>query len=104
MMGSVATLNTSLLEGGANSVAEAIVLGVPVIASDIDGNRGLLGEDYAGLYPLENDVALSELIQKVIDDEDFQRSLKTQLEERSALFTAENELASWVNILNDFPC
>ena len=32
-------------------VSEAVVAGLPVIASDIDGNRGLLGEKYAGLLP-----------------------------------------------------
>ena len=33
-------------EGGANVVSEAVAAGVPVIASDIPGNVGLLGADY----------------------------------------------------------
>lgn len=102
LMGSVATLNTSYLEGGANSVAEAIVLGIPVLASDIDGNRGLLGSDYAGLYPVKSDEALASLMKKIISCEDFRETLKTQLKERAGLFTADKELVGWVNILEEF--
>ena len=42
------------MEGGANVIPEAVVADVPVIASGIDGNVGLLGEDYPGYYPVEN--------------------------------------------------
>ena len=37
---------SSINEGGANVVSEAIVAGVPVLASSIPGNIGLLGRDY----------------------------------------------------------
>ena len=36
----------SRMEGGANVVSEAVVAGLPVIASRIPGSLGLLGEDY----------------------------------------------------------
>ena len=42
---------TSLSEGGANVVSEAVVAGVPILASRIDGNVGLLGADYEGYFP-----------------------------------------------------
>ena len=42
---------SSLSEGGANVVSEAIVAGVPVLASRMDGNVGLLGSDYAVYFP-----------------------------------------------------
>ncbi|MGH2571087.1 MAG: selenoneine biosynthesis selenosugar synthase SenB, partial [bacterium] len=38
----------SKMEGGANVVSEAIVLGVPVLSSRISGSVGILGEDYPG--------------------------------------------------------
>ena len=47
-----ALVHSSTMEGGANVISEAVVAGVPVIASDIDGNAGLLGEDYPGYYPV----------------------------------------------------
>ena len=45
-----AMIISSNMEGGANVLSEAIVCGLPVIASDIDGNIGLLGEDYEGYF------------------------------------------------------
>jgi hypothetical protein len=36
------------MEGGAHVIMEAICSGVPVLASRIAGNIGMLGEDYAG--------------------------------------------------------
>jgi putative glycosyltransferase (TIGR04348 family) len=41
---------SSLQEGGANVVSEALVAGVPIIASDIIGNIGLLGRDFGGYF------------------------------------------------------
>ena len=48
----------SIMEGGANVISEAIVAGLPVIASDIDGSVGLLGEDYAGYFPVQDTKSL----------------------------------------------
>jgi glycosyltransferase involved in cell wall biosynthesis len=43
-------VHTSRMEGGAHVLMEAICSGTPVLASRIDGNMGLLGEDYAGVF------------------------------------------------------
>jgi glycosyltransferase involved in cell wall biosynthesis len=40
----------SLMEGGANVLIEAVTSGVPVLGSDIAGNRGMLGADYPGWF------------------------------------------------------
>jgi putative glycosyltransferase (TIGR04348 family) len=44
-------LHPSTMEGGALAVIEAVTAGTPVIASRIDGNVGLLGARYPGLFP-----------------------------------------------------
>ena len=40
---------SSVSEGGANVISEAVAASVPVLASRIDGSVGLLGGDYPGL-------------------------------------------------------
>ena len=51
---------SSIMEGGANVVSEALVAGVPVLASAIPGSIGLLGRDYPGYFPVGDTVALTE--------------------------------------------
>ena len=43
---------TSIMEGGANVIIEALSCAVPVLASDISGNCGMLGSDYLGYFPV----------------------------------------------------
>jgi glycosyltransferase involved in cell wall biosynthesis len=43
-------VHTSRMEGGAHVLMEAICSGTPVLVSRIDGNVGLLGDDYIGLF------------------------------------------------------
>ena len=56
---------SSLSEGGANVISEAAVAGVPVLASRIDGNVGLLGPDYPGYFPVGDTRALARLLQRL---------------------------------------
>ena len=44
---------SSLSEGGANVISEAVVAGLPILASFIDGTVGLLGPDHPGYFPPE---------------------------------------------------
>lgn len=67
---------SSRMEGGANVVCEALRIGVPVLASRISGNVGLLGAGYAGYFPLENQKALARLVVRAASDESFYRGLK----------------------------
>ena len=49
---------SSRMEGGANVVCEALRIGVPVLASRIPGNVGLLGAGYGGYFRVEDERAL----------------------------------------------
>src|SRR3954470_3648726 len=74
-----ALLISSLMEGGANVVCEAIRIGVPVLASHISGNIGLLGESYAGYFPVGDARALARLISVAAKDRTLYRTLKKQV-------------------------
>jgi putative glycosyltransferase (TIGR04348 family) len=89
----------SRMEGGANVISEAVVAGVPVIASDIEGSIGLLGEDYAGYYPVENEQALAELLLRAEVDKTFYQQLVQACIARQAMFTPESELNGWKKLL-----
>ena len=76
---------SSRMEGGANVVSEALAAGVPVIASRISGNIGMLGADYAGYYPPEDEKALAGLLWRAESDPAFYRRLRKQCAARRHL-------------------
>ena len=75
---------SSVMEGGANVVSEACRAGIPIIASDIPGNRGLLGADYPGYFPAGDESALAELLAGGTTTE-FLASLQAQVAARAAV-------------------
>lgn len=91
---------SSVMEGGANVIIEAITSGVPVLASDIAGNRGMLGDDYRGYFPVGDAEELAALVQRAATDSDFLASLRQQCNARRILFSPEREQAS-VRLLVD---
>ncbi len=90
----------SRVEGGANVISEAIVAGVPVIASDIEGSIGLLGADYAGYYPVEDEDSLAETLLRAESDSSFYQTLEQACIARQTLFTPECERNAWNKLLN----
>ncbi len=77
---------SSLMEGGANVIAEAARVGTPVLASRVSGNVGMLGARYPGYYPLGDEAALARLIARAAADRKFLRRLRDALRERRHLF------------------
>ena len=92
---------SSYMEGGAHVVSEAIVHGVPVIASDIPGNRGMLGEDYPGYYPAGDDAALASLLLRAYSDPEFLAMLKIKILARQPLFHPQRESEAWHHLLDE---
>lgn len=89
----------SRMEGGANVISEAVVAGVPVIASDIEGSIGLLGENYAGYYPVEDEKQLAELLLRAESDVDYYKNLEQSCIAKQASFTPEKEKKGWFDLL-----
>ncbi|MBI2739761.1 MAG: TIGR04348 family glycosyltransferase [Rhodospirillales bacterium] len=94
---------SSLSEGGANVISEAVVAGVPVLASRIDGNVGLLGSGYRGYFPVGDTRALGRLLQRLECEARFVTELEEALARRKALFRPAREVAAWRRLLADLP-
>jgi putative glycosyltransferase (TIGR04348 family) len=85
---------SSIMEGGAHVVSEAIAIGIPVIASDIPGNRGLLGGAYPAYYPVGDKVALSKLLNKAEANPVFYKKLCKAIAGRKKITKPELEQRS----------
>lgn len=98
IQGSHVLVHTSRMEGGAQVIIEAVTSGVPVLASAIDGNAGLLGRDYAGLFPLEDAHSLAVMISTLAgclnhpeDEGNLLDRLQQQCRQRAPLFAPARE-------------
>ena len=89
----------SLMEGGANVISEAVVAGVPVIASDIEGSIGLLGKNYPGYYSVGDENALCKLLLRVESDPSLYQNLQQACLNRQPLFTQATETSAWKDLL-----
>jgi putative glycosyltransferase (TIGR04348 family) len=84
---------SSIMEGGANVVSEATTAGLPVIASRIPGNIGLLGRKYPGYFPPKNARALARLLRRAEENPEFLSRLRRATKARAALFRPARERA-----------
>ncbi|SFB87360.1 selenoneine biosynthesis selenosugar synthase SenB [Massilia yuzhufengensis] len=92
---------TSRMEGGANVIIEAVTSGVPVLASNIDGNRGMLDEDYAGYFAPGDAAALARLVDRCIGDAAFDALLRRQCAARATLFAPAAEQAALRDLVDN---
>ena len=92
-------VHASRMEGGANVIVEALRSGTPVIASNIDGNLGLLGGGYTGQFQVGDDFALAALLQQARDDPDMLPGLQGRCALRAPLFAPEAEAAALQGIV-----
>lgn len=90
---------SSRMEGGANVISEAVVAGVPVVASRIDGSVGLLGPDYPGYYPTADTAALTEMLLHAERDPAFYSRLQGACALRALLFDPKREQQAWHDVL-----
>lgn len=94
---------SSRMEGGANVVCEALRIGVPVLASRISGNVGLLGPRYPGYFKLGDERALARLITRAATDARFYRSLKAYVRELRPMVAPRAEARALLAALRGLP-
>lgn len=91
---------SSLSEGGANVISEAVVSGIPVIGSDIPCTRGLLGQDYPGLFPVKGTERLAELLFRAETDQTYYNELAARCNLEKYKFDPALEKASLKQLLD----
>ena len=84
---------SSQIEGAANVIAEAAAARVPVVASRISGNLGMLGRDYPGYFELKSTQQLAELLLRCEREPQFLRRLRKAVAGRAPLFRPSRERA-----------
>ncbi len=92
---------SSLSEGGANVISEAVAAGVPVLASRIDGSVGLLGRDYPGYFPVGDTTALARLLRRIERRPEFLARLRRAITRRARLFRPGREKAAWQRLIGE---
>jgi len=94
---------SSLMEGGANVLSEAIVAAVPVLASRVGGNLGILGKNYPGLFRAGNTSELMQLMWEAETDRTFLGNLQHHVSKSAELFVPERERSAWSRLLAELP-
>lgn len=98
-------IHCSRMEGGAHVVMEAVTSGTAVLASRIDGNVGMLGENYSGYFPWGDAPALADLVLACRATQDqpdgFLQRLAAQASLRAPLFAPETERAALRRLVNE---
>ena len=92
-------VHASRMEGGAHVVIEALRSGTPVIASRIDGNLGLLGDDWPAVFEVGDDAALARLIARARDEPAMLEDLRRRALARAPAFAPEAERAALLAIV-----
>jgi putative glycosyltransferase (TIGR04348 family) len=95
---------SSRIEGGANVLSEAIVAGIPVLASRIDGNLGILRADYPGLFDVGHTRELTKLLIRAETDAQFLSDLRRRIKKLAPLFNPQRERRAWADLLRELQC
>ena len=90
---------TSVMEGGANVLSEAIVSGTAIVATRIDAAVSLLSSDYPGLYRPRATRALARLFARAESEPAFLRDLRARCRRARPLVTEAAERRALRDVL-----
>lgn len=92
---------SSRLEGGANVVSEAAALGIPILATRIDGSVGLLGVRHPGYFPVGDTQALARLLTRAEREPEYLERLRRSSLDLRVQLDPEAERAAWGTLLGE---
>ena len=93
---------SSRMEGGANVLSEAIAASVPILASRIDGNVGILGAHYPGYFEVGDTRQLARLLTRAESSPEYLAELKAWSNSLTSLADPAREEQAWFALINEF--
>ena len=89
----------TLWEGLSTALMEAMVMGLPIIASDIDENKELIIHKKNGiLIPIKNSEAMKEAVTALLSDEQLRISIGKQAQTDSKKFYGNQRTQMTINL------
>ena len=92
---------SSRSEGGANVLSEAIAASVPILASRVDGNVGILGKNYPGYFEVGNTKQLARLLTRAETSPEYLRKLNASTKRLAVLVDPSREEQAWSDLINE---
>ena len=93
----------SLAEGISNTILEAMASGLPIVATDVGGNKELVDQGTTGyLVPRRDPAALADAIRVYVDDPDLQRRHGANARKRSEdEFSIDKMIQGYQDVYDD---
>lgn len=92
---------SSRMEGGANVLSEAIAASVPILATLIDGNIGVLGAGYPGYFDVGNTSQLARLLIRAESSSEFLAELRKWGKSLAVLAEPAREEQAWSDLISE---
>lgn len=82
-------------------LSEAIVASVPILASRIDGNVGILGEDYPGYFIVGDTKQVALLLTSAETCPEYLNELRMRCKSLASLFAPAREEKTWADLIGE---
>ncbi|MGH9957081.1 MAG: selenoneine biosynthesis selenosugar synthase SenB [Pyrinomonadaceae bacterium] len=92
---------SSRMEGGAHVLSEALAASIPILASRINGNVGILGADYPGYFDVGNTRQLSKLLTRAETSPDYLAELKAWGKSLAHFVDPVREERAWFDLISE---
>ena len=95
---------SSRMEGGANVLSEAVANSIPILASRINGNIGILGADYPGYFAVGDTKQLAQLLTRAETCAEYLVELAARVNKLAPLFSPPREEQAWADLIGELSC